>query len=148
MGPTKPTPITLANEEGRNNGLHPRHPGRGQPAALLRLEEPDRPECGGFLLFLPSGATKTVSWRSSACITPTLEAAKDYTSRVANDIIQQHGVSHEDVQKVNWTSVCAAVQRIILDFNDRLQKRINQRITLDLTMPKKREVTCSKPILH
>lgn len=116
----------------RNNGLHPRHPGRGQPTALIRMEG-DRVEHGGFLVFLPSGATKQVAWHSPKPITPTLDAAKEYTGRVIQQL-EEKGM-HDDIQKTNWVSVCAAVQRVILDFNDQVTKAINTKMSHDLMLP-------------
>ncbi|MBX3603199.1 MAG: hypothetical protein KF863_21470 [Rubrivivax sp.] len=118
--------------EERNDGLHPRHPGRGKPTALIGLEA-DAVECGGFLVFLPSGLTKTVAWRSTAAITPTASAAKDYTARVIESLLAAGNT--DDVQRTNWTSVAAAVQRIISDFNDRLTKAINDKMARDLATP-------------
>lgn len=120
----------------RNNGLHPRHPGRGCSTSLIRLEsESGEVEVGGFLVFFPSGDTKVVQWRSVKPITPTLDAAKDYTSRLADELIKAHGVGHPDVQHTNWVSVCAAAQRIILDFNDGLTKAINSKMARDFMLP-------------
>ena len=78
------------------------------------------PEIGGFMIFLPSGATKTVHWRQAKPITPTLDAAKDYTAKVVESLLKvdQH---HPDIAATNWTSVCAAVQRVILDWNDKVK---------------------------
>jgi hypothetical protein len=121
------------SDEQRNDGLHPRHPGRGKPTALIRLEG-DKVEQGGFLLFLPSGLTKQVAWHSPKPITPTLDAAKEYTGRVIEDLLKQ-GNDDDDVRRTNWTSVCAAVQRIVLDFNDRVSKAINTKMARDLMLP-------------
>lgn len=115
----------------RNDGLHPRHPGRGKPTSLIRLEG-DTLEEGGVMLFLPSGATKVMQWQTPRQITPTLEAAKKYTAQVIDDIAQQHGFECDDIQRTNWVSVIAAVQRCILDFNDRLTKAINTKISRDI----------------
>lgn len=90
------------------------------------------------MVFLPSGATKTVAWRSTKPITPTLDAAKEYASKLAESLIESAGVSHPDVQRTNWTSVAAAVQRIILDFNRRLGGAINKKMARDLMGPSER----------
>ena len=50
------------SDEQRNDGLHPRHPGRGK-CGLIELEG-DKVEHGGALIFLPSGRTKVISWSS------------------------------------------------------------------------------------
>lgn len=123
----------MSNDQ-RNDGLHPRHPGRGKPASLIRLEA-DEVEKGGFMLFLPSGATKIVSWHSPKPITPTLEAAKRYATEVVESLLKEGGIEHPDIQRVNWTSVTAAVQRIILDFNDAVTKAINGKMARDLMTP-------------
>lgn len=121
----------------RNNNLHPRHPGIGCATSLIRLEG-DAVEQGGFLLFLPSGATKVVGWRSPKPITPTLEAAKKYASEVVESLLQDGGIENPDIQRTNWVSVTAAVQRIILDFNDRVTQAINTKMSRDLMLPSER----------
>lgn len=122
--------------DDRNDGLHPRHPGRGK-CSLIRMDS-DEVEEGGFSIFLPSGDTKVCRWRTTKPITPTLEAAKDYTAKVAQAILEQRGVGHIDIQGVHWTSVTAAVQRIIMDFNDRLQKAINRKMSIEFATPQER----------
>lgn len=120
--------------EERNDGLPPRHPGRGK-CAVIEIEAVDRePEIGGFMIFLPSGATKTVHWRSTKPITPTLDAAKDYCARVVDSILKSNGghPEHPDIAGVNWTSVCAAVQRVILDWNDKVTGAINAKMIRDM----------------
>lgn len=103
--------------------LHPRHPGRGKPTSLIAAESADgQAEVGGFVAFFPSGATKTVAWRSASPITPTLEAAKEYTAKLI-ETLQADGL-HSDLDRTNWVSVAAAVQRCIMDFNTVLQVRI------------------------
>lgn len=111
--------------EERNNGLHPRHPGIGHSTSLISAVG-DEPEQGGFFVFLPSGRTKIIGWRSAAPITPTLEAAKKYAAQVVESL-QKEG-AHDDIDRTNWTSVTAAVQRVILDFNDRIRLRIGDQM--------------------
>lgn len=116
--------------EIRNDGLHQRHPGRGCNTSLIPLEAVNGdPEVGGFLVFLPSGATKVISWRQVKPITPTLEAAKEFTAKVVDTLLKANTPeSLADIEGTNWTSVAAAVQRIILDWNDRIQVRIGARM--------------------
>lgn len=123
----------FAVADERNDGLPPGHPGRGK-THVCAVESVDRePEVGGFVIFLPSGAMKTVHWRSAKPISPTLEAAKDYTAKVVDSLLKQHqSRPHEDIQKVNWTSVCAAVQRVILDWNDGVIGAINAKMVRDM----------------
>ena len=118
----------------RNDGLHPRHPGRGK-TSLIELEG-DKIEQGGFLIFLPSGRTKVIAWTTAKPITPTIDACKDYTAKVLQQLID--GDTSEDrfdFDRVNWTSVAAAVQRIIMDFNDKLMAAINGKMAKDLILP-------------
>jgi hypothetical protein len=122
----------MTTEEQRNDGLHPRHPGRGCSTALVELEGVDRPEVGGFMVFLPSGDTKVVTWTSTTQITPTLEAAKDYSAALVKQIDKRGDMTHPDIQKTNWTSVLAAVQRVIIDFNSKLSKAITEKIVRDM----------------
>jgi hypothetical protein len=118
----------------RNDGLHPRHPGKGR-CSLIELEGTERVEQGGFMIFLPSGSTKVVGWDTPKPITPTLDAAKDYVTAVIQSLLEQGGPDHPDIHVTNWTSVCAAVQRIILDFNTKVTKAINTKMSRDLMLP-------------
>jgi hypothetical protein len=102
--------------------LHPRHPGIGKATHLIQAEGKSAEE-GGFFVFLPSGATKSVAWRSATPITPTLEAAKKYASKVIEQL-QADGLT-ADIDRTNWASVTAAIQRVILDFNTGLRSRIS-----------------------
>lgn len=121
------------SDEQRNDGLHPRHPGRGK-CAVIEIESMDNePEIGGFIIFLPSGATKTVHWRCTKPITPTLDAAKDYTAKIVDSLLRQHGAAAEDdIRCTNWTSVAAAIQRVILDWNDKIVGNINAKMVRDM----------------
>lgn len=124
------------SDEQRNDGLHPRHPGRGK-CAVIELESAEgKIEEGGFLLFLPSGATKVVPWHSAKPITPTLEAAKQYATAVVDSILKADGIGSPDIQHVNWTSVTAAIQRVIMDFNDKLHGAINAKMARDFMQGK------------
>ena len=116
----------------RNNGMHPRHPGRGR-CAVIELEAVDgKPEVGGFILCLPSGETKTVHWVCAKPISPTLDAAQEYSTKIVEALMAQHGGNeHGDIQGVNWTSVCAAIQRVILDWNDKITGAINAKMVRD-----------------
>jgi hypothetical protein len=107
--------------DGLNDGLHPRHPGRGCSTALIAAEG-DKSERGGFFVFLPSGATRVVSWTAVQPITPTLEASKKYAAEVIESLLKA-GLQ-TDVDATNWASVTAAIQRIILDWNSSLKGRI------------------------
>jgi hypothetical protein len=142
--------MTTKTEE-RNDGLHQRHPGRGK-CAVIELESAEgEPEVGGLLIFLPSGSTKIVSWRTASPITPTLDAAKDYCARIVDSILKSNGgrPEHPDIANVNWTSVCAAVQRVILDFNDKLSTAARAKMVRDAIEGRTINVPAAGgPILH
>jgi hypothetical protein len=123
----------MSAPDQRNDGLHPRHPGRGKPTSLIAAEAVDgTPEVGGFFIFLPSGATKTIAWRSLQPISPTLDAAKQYTAKIVESLMKANTAeARADVDATNWTSVVAAVQRIILDWNDRIQLRIGAKMAAE-----------------
>ena len=119
------------SEDQRNDGLHPKHPGRGK-CAVIELESADNKlEQGGFIIFLPSGATKVVGWTTAKPITPTLEAAKNYATHVVDSLLKAEGIGSPDIQNVNWTSVAAAIQRVIIDFNTKLVGAINAKMARD-----------------
>lgn len=124
--------------EERNDGLHPRHPGRGKCAVIELESDEGDPEVGGFLIFLPSGATKIVHWRQAKPIQPTLEGAKDYAAKIAESLLKQHGdnTRHVDIAGVNWTSITAAIQRVILDWNHKVMDRINAKMVRDIASGK------------
>jgi hypothetical protein len=124
------------SDDQRNDGLHPRHPGRGR-AGVIRMESDDV-EDGGFTIFLPSGATKVVSWRTTRPITPTLDAAKQYASEVVQQLLEQGGIENPDIQRTNWVSITAAIQRVILDFNDRVVGAINRKMAQEFLTPEQR----------
>lgn len=105
--------------------LHPRHPGIGAPTALLPMEGEDGPETGGFLLFLPSGRTKIVGWREVKRISPVRPAAEQFATDVVESLLKQG--AEEDIRRTNWTSVAAAITRIIGDWNARLEAAIAKR---------------------
>jgi hypothetical protein len=89
---------------------------------LWPAESPD-PDAAGFVVEFPSGTRKSVAWRSKAPITPTLEAAKSY----AGELIAARGSEPggmDDIERTNWPSVVAAVQRIITDWNDKTRARL------------------------
>jgi hypothetical protein len=121
------------SDDQRNDGMHPRHPGRGR-AGCIELEAVDgSPEIGGFIVFLPSGRAKTVHWRSAQPITPTLDAAKEYCAKIVDGLLKESKGSpgHPDIQGINWTSMAAAVQRVILDWNDKLSGAVKAKMLRD-----------------
>jgi hypothetical protein len=84
--------------------------------------ENDDPLVGGFIAEMPSGVMKAVAWRSGAPIEPTIDAAKQYVSELLQCLID--GRHMDDVERTNWASATAAVQRIVADWNERTRARL------------------------
>lgn len=89
---------------------------------LIRLEADD-PAAGGFQITMPSGHAMRISWYSNVPIYPTLEAAKEYAAKTLQALLDSGRL--DDAERTNWASVTAAIQRIIMDFNDVTSKRIH-----------------------
>lgn len=89
---------------------------------LWPADSPD-PDVAGFVVEFPSGTRKSVAWRSKAPITPALDAAKEYAAELLAARSSEPG-GMDDVNRTNWASVTAAVQRIIMDWNDKTRARL------------------------
>lgn len=87
-----------------------------QTTSLIRLESPTDNTVGGFAITYPSGACKSLSWRSQAPIPDTLAAAKHYAAQALQNCMDE-GRSG-DANGTNWASVTAAVQRVLMDWNE------------------------------
>jgi len=79
-------------------------------------------DTGGFIAELPSGVTKAVAWRSNAPIEPTLDAAKQYVTALIQALLD--GRHLDDVERTNWASATAAVQKIVADWNEKTRARL------------------------
>jgi hypothetical protein len=77
-------------------------------------------EIGGFVCIFPSGATKQVAWKSQAPIQDTLAAAKQYTASLIEHLSRL--ALFDDMERTNWASCVAAVQKIIQDWNEKRRK--------------------------
>ena len=95
---------------------HACHPGVGSATALMAAAGDD-PNDGGFFVFLPSGATKVVSWRATRPIDPPATAARRYAAELA-EALDNEGLD-DDLDRTDWPVVTAAILRIILDWNER-----------------------------
>lgn len=80
------------------------------------------PNAGGFICRFPSGTTKQVAWRTGAPITPTLDAAKTYATQLIEALSRE--AKFDDMERTNWASAVAAIQKIISDWNDKLRERL------------------------
>lgn len=65
----------------------------------------------------PSGATKSVAWRSEAPIPDTLAAAKEYAVKLVQAMLDEQRV--DDLERTNMPSLVAAIQKLIGDWNDK-----------------------------
>jgi hypothetical protein len=81
---------------------------------IRRLEAQDA-TIGGVLFEFPSGKCKSAQWQSPIRVTDTLELAKKTTVHVLNALISEG--AQDDVDRTNWTSCVAAVQKHIVDWN-------------------------------
>ncbi len=79
----------------------------------------DASAASGFLAVFPSGAAKTVTWQAGAPISPELEAAKQYAASLIEALSAD--ALFDDMERTNWASAVAAIQKIISDFNDKLR---------------------------
>lgn len=127
--------MSATQELHRPAWIHPQHPGIGCSTSLKRLEG-DAPEVGGVIIFFPSGLFHDISWRAVTHITPTREAAVRFVGQVVEDLnrkaAQAEGQAREaieqDIARTNWVSVTAAMQRCIMDFNDKLSSAISEKM--------------------
>lgn len=104
--------------------IHPRHPGKGSATSLIAAEG-SVPEEGGFIVFFPSGHHLAVGWRQPQPISPTLEASKKFAAEIIDKLLKADSdAARSDIERTNWPSVTAAIQRIILDWNGGIQARI------------------------
>lgn len=73
---------------------------------------------GGAIVELPSGVRKSLSWQAQTPIRPTLDAAKEYTAALLDSI------PPDDANRINIPSTVAALQRIIIEYNERVVAHI------------------------
>jgi hypothetical protein len=84
--------------------------------SLIRLESPADPWVGGIAITYPSGACKSLFWRSMAPVKDTLAAAKEYAATLLQNCMDEGRI--DDAERTNWASVTAAVQRVLMDWNE------------------------------
>jgi hypothetical protein len=72
------------------------------------------PKIGGFLITFPSGLSKEVVWQSAVPAPDPLRAAKEFTAGVLQQLLEEQ--RQDDIDRTNWVSVTAAVQKIVKDF--------------------------------
>lgn len=81
---------------------------------LYRLESSDA-TIGGVAFEFPSGKCKSATWQSPGRVTDTLAMAKKVTVQVLDAMLREG--AQDDVDRTNWTSCVAAVQKHISEWN-------------------------------
>ncbi len=76
----------------------------------------------GFLAVFPSGAAKQIVWRTGAPIEPTVDAGKKYAAALIEALSKD--ALFDDMERTNWASAVAAIQKIVGDFNDKLRVKL------------------------
>jgi hypothetical protein len=84
---------------------------------LRALTHDTDPKIGGFLATFPSGLKKEVIWRSTVPAPDTLKAAKEFAAGLLAQLLEES--KNDDANRTNWPSLTAAIQRFVLDFNER-----------------------------
>ena len=113
--------VKLAHVSRRDNPEISSHNPR--MAKLFPLESATNdPKVGGFVVEFPSNARKSVHWVSDAPFQDTLDAAKQYVTTLVQHCLD-HGLI-DDLERTNVPSLVAAVQRIIIDWNERTRARL------------------------
>jgi hypothetical protein len=77
---------------------------------------------GGFVVEFPSGATKSVAWRSEAPIQDTTEAAKEYAKALVKHMLDK--CLFDDLDRTNIPSLVAAIARITSDWNTKRRESL------------------------
>jgi hypothetical protein len=81
---------------------------------LYRLEAPDA-TIGGVAVEFPSGKCKKAQWQAPEPISDTKSLALDCAARVRAALMDEG--AQDDIDRTNWVSVVAAIQKHIQDFN-------------------------------
>jgi hypothetical protein len=95
---------------------------------LRRLEAspPANPLDGGALITYPSGHTQQLHWHSDGrLILPTRDAAKQYAISALQKLLDERRT--DDAERTNWPSLIAALERILIDFNEILRAHLVAR---------------------
>lgn len=90
-------------------------------AELHRLEG-KTPHEGGALVVFPSKVGHELAWRARMPIPDALAFAKQQAAQCLDRLMREG--KHDDAERTNWPSLVAALQRIVMDFNERLRAHI------------------------
>ena len=75
------------------------------------------PLVGAFVVEFPSGARKSVSWRQSAPIPDSMAAAKEFATQLIQHMLDAQLI--DDLERTNMPSLVAAIQKIVMDWNEK-----------------------------
>jgi len=94
-------------------------------ADLQRLESTtNNPRQGGFVIRFPSGRAEVVEWDTGAPM--RADAVLQVSKNMAAQLVERlsASASHDDMERTNWASVVAAIQRIVTDWNEELKRSV------------------------
>lgn len=86
-------------------------------AKLYPLTSSEDSRAGGFLVVFPSGLRQEITWQRNAPAIDTLAESKTVSARLLDDLLQAGKT--DDAERTNWPSITAAIQRIVMDWNDK-----------------------------
>lgn len=76
---------------------------------------------GGFLVVFPSGLRKTVQWERNGPVVDTLGVAKSLAVKLLDELLTEQ---RDDANFTNWTSMTAAIQKVVKDWSDKRKESI------------------------
>jgi hypothetical protein len=91
-------------------------------ADLQALESANgNPRQGGVLVTFPSGERVELAWDHGAPMldVDVLGECKRLAARLIEHLSRK--ALHDDLERTNWASIVAALQRIVTDWNDKLK---------------------------
>jgi hypothetical protein len=65
---------------------------------------------------------KEVLWKSTVPAPDSLRAAKEFAAGLLQQLIEEGKV--DDADRTNWVSLTAAIQRLVMDFNDKRRQAL------------------------
>lgn len=91
-------------------------------ANLLPVFDASNPKVGGFIVYWTETETCIVHWVHGAPIPDTFDAAKEFTSKVVQHLLNKQ--DRKNLDGTNWPSMTAAVQAMIVTWNEKLVKHL------------------------
>lgn len=82
------------------------------------------PRVFGFVVQFPSGTFKQCAFRQEGPVQDTLETAKECAAMVIQSMLPEH---IDDIDRTNVPSLVAAIQKMILDWNEKRRTALHAR---------------------